>query len=82
MECVLRSVCRVLVGKPEEKRVLGRLKCRWKYNNNVVLQDMFALFDWINLAKDMNRWRALENVVIKFWVVKKQEISRLAEVIK
>jgi hypothetical protein len=47
-----RSVYRVLVGKPEGKRPLGRPRCMWEDN-------IKAMMDWIELAQDRDRWRAL-----------------------
>jgi hypothetical protein len=47
---------RILVGKPEGKRPLGKQRCRWVDN------------DWINLAQDRDQWRALKNTVINLQV--------------
>jgi hypothetical protein len=64
-----RNAYRLLVGKPEGKRPLGRPKCRWVGNirtdlGKVGLSDV----DWIELAKDKNRWRALVNSVLNLRV--------------
>jgi hypothetical protein len=56
---------RVLVGKPEGKRPLGRLKRRWEDNIMTDLQEMgCGSMDWIDLAEDRDRWRALVNAVM------------------
>jgi hypothetical protein len=60
-----RSVYRVLVGKPEGKRPLGRPKCRWEDNINMDLQEVgCGGMDWIGLVWDKDRWRAIANGVI------------------
>ena len=57
-----RGVYRVLVGKPEGKRPLGRLRRRWENTINTVLQEVgCGGLDWIELAEDRDRWRALIN---------------------
>ena len=61
----MRGVYRVLVGKPEEKRTLGRPRHRWKDNIHMNLQEAgFGSMDWIELAQDRDRWRTLVNVVM------------------
>jgi hypothetical protein len=62
-------VYRVLVGKPEGKRPLGRPRHRWEDNNKAGLQEVgCGGMDWIDLAKDRDMWRALVNAVMKLWV--------------
>ena len=57
---------RVLVGKPEGKRPLGRHRRRWEDNIKMDLQEVgCGDMDWIELAQDRNRWRALVDVVMK-----------------
>jgi hypothetical protein len=64
-----RSVCRVLVGKPEGKRPLGRHRRKWEDNIKIDLQEMgCGGMDWIDLAQDRDRWQALVNAVMKLWV--------------
>jgi len=61
-----RGVYRVLVGKPEGKRPLGRPRRRWKDNIKMDLQEVgCGDMDWIELAQDRDRWRALVKAVMK-----------------
>ena len=58
---------KVLVGKPEGKRPLVRPKRRWEDNIKMDLQEVgFGDMDWINLAQDRDKWRALVNAVMNF----------------
>ena len=58
-----RGVYRVLVGKPEGKRSLGRPRNRWEDNIKMVFQEVgCGVMDWTELAKDRDRWRALVTV--------------------
>ena len=60
-----RGVYRVMVGKPEGKRPLGRPRYRWKANIKMNLQDLgCGGMGWIELARDNDRWRALVNAVM------------------
>ena len=60
-----RGVYRVLVGKPEGKRPLGRPRRGWEDNIKKDLQELgCGGMDWIELVQDRDRWRALLNVVI------------------
>jgi len=64
-----RKVYRVLVGKPEGKRPLGRPRLRWEDNIKMELNEVSCgCMDWIELAQDRDRWRALVNVVINLRV--------------
>jgi len=63
------SVYRVVVGKPEGKRPLGRPRRRWENNIKMDLQEVgCGGMDWIELAQDRDRWRALVNAVMNLWV--------------
>ena len=71
-----RGVCRVLVWKPEGKRPLGRPRRRWQDNIKMELQEVGgACGDWIELAQDRDRWRALVSTVMNLWVPKMWGIS-------
>ena len=64
-----RTVYRVLVGKPEGKRPLGRPRCRLEFNIKMELQEMGCEgMDWIDVAEGRDRWRALVKVVINLRV--------------
>ena len=59
-----RGVYRVLVGKPEGKRPLGRPRRRWEHNIKADLQEVQGgCGDWMELAQDRDRWRALVSTV-------------------
>jgi hypothetical protein len=64
-----RSVYRVLAGKPEGKRPLGRPRRRWEDNIKLDLQEVrCGSMDWIEVAQDRDRWRALVNAVMNLRV--------------
>jgi len=64
-----RVVHRVFVGKPEGKRPLGRPRCRWEDNMKMDLQEAGGGHgDWMELAQDRDRWRALVGMVRDFRV--------------
>jgi 3-oxoacyl-ACP reductase-like protein len=64
-----RGVYRVLVGKPEIKRPLGRPRRRWDDNIKADLQEVgCGGMDWIGLAKGRDTWRALANAVMNLRV--------------
>ena len=64
-----RGVHRVLVGKLEGRRSLGRPRRRWVDNIGTDLQEVGSGYmDWIGLAKDRDRWRTLVSVVMNFRV--------------
>jgi hypothetical protein len=63
------GIYRVLVGKPEGKRPLGRPRRRGEDNIKMELQKVgCGGMDWIKLAQDTDRWWALVNVVMNLWV--------------
>ena len=64
-----RGVYMVLVGKSEEKRPLGRSRCRWVDNSRMDFQEVgCGYMDWIGLAQDRDRWRTLVSAVMNFRV--------------
>ena len=64
-----RGAYRVLVGKPEGKRPLGRPRCRWVDKIRMDLQEVGCGYvDWIGLAQDRDGWRKLVNVIMNLWV--------------
>jgi hypothetical protein len=64
-----RSVSRVVVGKPDGKRPLGRPRHRWIDNIKMDLLEIgLGVVDWISLAQDRYRWRALVNSVMNLRV--------------
>jgi len=64
-----RGVYRVLMGKPEGRRPLGRPRRRWEDNIKMDLQEVgYGGVDWIRLAQDRNRCRALVNAVMNLRV--------------
>ena len=59
------GVYRVLLGKPEGRRQLGRPRVRWMDNIMIDLQEVgCGYMDWIGLAQDRDRWRTLVSAVI------------------
>ena len=59
-----RGVHRVLVGKPEGKRPLGRRRRRWEDNIKMDLQEVGgSCGDWMELAQDRDKWRAFVGTV-------------------
>jgi hypothetical protein len=64
-----RNAHRILVGKPEGKRPLGRPRRRWEDNIKMDLREIeWDGMDWIKLAQDRDQWRALVNTVMNFQV--------------
>jgi hypothetical protein len=64
-----RNAYRLLVGNPEGKRPLGRPRCRWVDNIRMDLGEVgWDDVDWIGLAQDRNRWRAVVNSVLNLRV--------------
>jgi hypothetical protein len=64
-----RNVYRLLVGKPEGRRPLGRPRRRWRDNTKMVLLQIgLGGVDWIGLAQGRYRWRAVVNAVMNLRV--------------
>jgi hypothetical protein len=64
-----RNAYRILMGKPEGKRPLGRRRRRWMDNIEIDLREIgWDGMDWIDLAQDRDRWRTLVNTVMKLRV--------------
>jgi hypothetical protein len=60
---------RILVGKPKGKRPLGRPRCRWVNNIKMDLREIeWGGMDWIDLARDRDRWRVLVNTLMNLRV--------------
>jgi hypothetical protein len=64
-----RNAYRILVGKPEGKRPLGKLRRRWVGNMKMDLREIgWDSVDWIDMAQDRDQWRALVNTVLNLQV--------------
>jgi hypothetical protein len=64
-----RGAYRILVGRPERRRPLGRPRRRWKDNIKMYLQDVgWGVMDRIDMSQDRDRWRAVVNVVMNLRV--------------
>jgi hypothetical protein len=64
-----RNAYRILVGRPERKRPLGRPRHRWADNIKIDLREIgWDGMDWIDLAWDRNQWRTVVNTVINIRV--------------
>jgi hypothetical protein len=65
----VRCAYNILVWRPEGRRPLGRTRHRWEDNIKIELQELgFGDVDWIHLAQDRDRWRALVNTVMNLQV--------------
>jgi hypothetical protein len=65
----VRGAYNIFVGKPEGRRPLGRPRRRWEDNIKMDLRETgFGDVDWINLAQDRDRWRAIVNTVMNLRV--------------
>jgi len=65
----ISNTYRISMGKPEGKRLLGRPRRRWEDNINMDLQEVGPVgIDWMELAQDRDRWRALVNAVMNLRV--------------
>jgi hypothetical protein len=64
-----RNAHRILVGKPERKRSLGRSRRRWVGNIKKHIREIgWDRMDWIDLAQDRDQWRAVVNTVMNLLV--------------
>jgi hypothetical protein len=64
-----RNAYRILVGKPEGKRPLGRPRRKLMGNAKMDLREVgLGAMDWIDLAEDSDKWKALVNTVMNLWV--------------
>jgi hypothetical protein len=64
-----RGVYRVLVGRPEGKRTLGRPRHRWEDNIKMDLREIGIVgVNWIQLGQDRVQWWACVNMVMNLWV--------------
>ena len=71
-----RGVYRVLMGKPEGKKALGRPRLRWEDNIKMDLQEIEGgCGDWMELAQDRDRWWAVVSTVMNIRVPKTRGIS-------
>jgi hypothetical protein len=65
----VRGAYNILVGRPEGRRPLGRPRRRWEDNIKMDLREIgFGDVDWIHLAQDRDRWRALVNMIMNLRV--------------
>ncbi|KAJ4431841.1 hypothetical protein ANN_20447 [Periplaneta americana] len=71
-----RNAYRVLVGRPERKRPLGRPRRRWEDNIKMDLREVrYDDRDWINLAQDRDQWRAYVRAAMNLGFLKSQSLN-------
>ena len=70
-----RGIYRVLVGRPEGRRPLGRPRHGWEDNIKLDLQKVGWGMDWIELAQDSDRWHALVYVLMNLQIPQMRGIS-------
>jgi hypothetical protein len=63
-----RGAYRIFVGRPEGRRPLGRPRYRWEDNIKMHLQEVGWGMNWIDLAQDRDRWRAVMNAVMNLLI--------------
>jgi hypothetical protein len=64
-----RNACRILMGKPEGKRPIGRPRHRWEDDIKTDLREIgWGGMDWIHLAQNRDQWRALVNMKMNLQV--------------
>jgi hypothetical protein len=61
-----RGAYRILVGRPEGRRTLGRPRHKWEDSNKMDLRAVGLGVDWLDLEQDRDRWRAVVNAVMNF----------------
>jgi hypothetical protein len=72
----MRNGYKILVGKSERKRPLGRPRCRWKDNIRLDLRETeWEGVDWISVTHGRDQWRILVNTVMNLVFHKRQRIS-------
>jgi hypothetical protein len=65
----MRNACKISVGKPKWKRLLGRPRCRWEDNIGMDLMEIgWKDMDLMHLAEDRDWWETLVNTVMNLWV--------------
>jgi hypothetical protein len=73
-----RNVYKVLMGKPQGKRPLGRPRRRWEEGIGMDLKEIdWGSVGWIQLAQDRDRWRAVVSAVMNLRVMARRGVSRL-----
>jgi hypothetical protein len=76
----MRNAYRILVGKPEGKRLLGRPRPSWEDNIKMDHREiMLECVDWIHVAQDRDRWWAPVNTVVNLQVPRQAGVSLLPE---
>jgi hypothetical protein len=66
----MRNAYKILLGKPEGKRSLGRHRHRCEDNIRIDLREIvWENVDWMHLAQDREQWCALVNMIMNLWVV-------------
>jgi hypothetical protein len=72
----MKSVCKILIRKPEGKSPIGRPVCRWKDDIKTDIKEIvWKVVNLIYVAQNRDRWRALLNTVMNLLVSKKEVIS-------
>jgi hypothetical protein len=68
----MRTAYKILVGKPEGMRLVGRTRCRWGINIGMDLREIrWEVVDWIHLVQHGDQWRAVGNTVMNLRVPQK-----------
>jgi hypothetical protein len=65
----MRNAYKIIIGRPEEKRSLGRPRRRWKENIQTDRKEIeLESVDWVQVAQDRDQWRGCVVTVMYFWV--------------